>query len=97
MDEQMRDAVDKVRGGMSRAQFVREAIALKLGLSAKELAAMVAPPDRAGKGGPKKKPLAHPPPDLSVVLNEEPGESELPLPSPQKVTFKRAKKKPKTP
>lgn len=51
LDGELLAELDKVRGSVNRSQFIREALAAKLGI---KLDIAVAP-DRAGKGGPKKR------------------------------------------
>jgi metal-responsive CopG/Arc/MetJ family transcriptional regulator len=46
LDEDLLDELDRVRGSMNRSQFIREALAIKLGVDPRKTAA----PDRAGKG-----------------------------------------------
>lgn len=54
LDEPLLNSIEQARGGISRSQFIRDAIAAKLeaeGIRLREDA--TAPPDRAGKGGRK--------------------------------------------
>jgi hypothetical protein len=50
LDEDLLAELDRARGHMNRSQFIREALAAKLGVQSSDI---IAPPDRAGKGGPK--------------------------------------------
>lgn len=57
IDERLVEEVDKARGFKPRAHFVREALLEHLKTLGYELPPhIVAPPDRAGKGG-RKKPV----------------------------------------
>lgn len=51
LDKELEKAIDSARGGKSRSQFIREALAMKLGVSLH----LAEAPDRAGKGGRPKK------------------------------------------
>lgn len=56
LDEQFLAEIDEARGSQSRSEFVREAIYRLLKEKGRHLpAAVVKAPDRAGKGGRKKK------------------------------------------
>lgn len=54
-DAELLREIEAMRGGLSRSHFVREAVAEKLrGMGINVAEQLVNPPDRAGKGGPKK-------------------------------------------
>jgi len=55
LDEELLSALDSARGPLNRSQFIREALAAKLGLAGHALQQATAAPDRVGKGGPKEK------------------------------------------
>ncbi len=73
-DQSLVEKIDRARGTRTRSQFCREAIAEKLravGVPVSEHEAT--PPDRAGKGGPKRTLYRVPRHDVS--LNESPPSS----------------------
>lgn len=51
LDAELLEELDRARGTMNRSQFIREALAYKLGVDDSSLKDA---PDRVGKGGPKK-------------------------------------------
>lgn len=71
-DQKLRDKIDRARGSQARSQFLRDAVRAHLaehGIYVE--AAEAAAPDRAGKGGRKKK-FQYPPVTIEGhVLNEK--------------------------
>ena len=94
LDEDLLDELDRVRGSMNRSQFIREALAVKLGVDQGKTVA----PDRAGKG---RKPMIGNREGVSIYLNDGPSIEPLPKSSPvnyatKNVRTKIVKKTPKT-